>query len=281
MADLELNQSRLQTYAKCQRRFFLQYMREEYVPSRAPLLPAEQEAKIRQGELFHRHVEGLMRGLDEELVLKFAPDPVGGWLNDALGFLEQLPSGDRLAEFTIALPFRGAKLTAKYDLLVVRQERALIVDWKTSEEPAKRYFLERSMQHRVFPFVLAEAAPAMGWPQVGPESIEVVYWNAGEPKAPSLFMYSQREHQGNRKFLTDRIAEIRARDRVEGSFPKVPDTPENRETLCNACAFVFHCERGDDTRERRNLASVFYEADLELAADADAGSDLDLYEIPY
>ncbi len=279
MPLLELNQSRLATYAKCERRFFLQYMQEEHVPSRTPRLTPEQEQRIKQGDLFHQYLERALRGLPIEDLLQRAPEPIDRWLEAALRFVAQLPTGPRLVEFTLSLPWHGIGLTAKYDLLVPHAETMVIVDWKTSERPQAASRWQRDIQHVVFPFVLAEAAPHMGWGPISPSNIEFVYWFASAPEEPLRFPYTAEQHQRNREFLESQITDLWQKTGSEHRFRQVADTPENRGTLCSHCAFMFHCERGSNPKSVRDLSSVFLKAELDRIASTDI--DLDRYEIAF
>ena len=277
MTRLELNQSRLNTYAKCERRFFLQYMQDEYVPSRIPLLPPEQEERVRQGELFHQYMERAVRGLPTESLLPLIPYPIDRWMEAALRFTAQLPTGPRLVEFTLSLPFHGALLTAKYDLLVLQAEKAVIIDWKTSGRPKSTSRWQQDMQHVIFPFVLAEAAPDMGWSQITPNDIEFIYWFAGAPDEPLRFPYTLGQHRQNQEFLESHIAAVLAKSDAENGFLQVVDTPGNRESLCGHCAFMFYCERGSNPKSVRDLSNIFLEAELDRIASTD--TDLDNYEV--
>ncbi len=275
MTRLELNQSRLNTYVKCERRFFLQYMQEEYVPSRTPLLTPAQEQKVRRGELFHQCIERAVRGVPPETFLPLLPNPVDRWIEAALDFIAQLPAGPRLVEFTVSVPLHGAVLTAQYDLLVPYAEAAkvVIVDWKTSESSASASHGPQDMQHVVFPFVLAEAAPDMGWSRITPHDIEFIYWFAGAPDEPLRFSYTPAQHQQNREILEGHIADVLAKSDAEHRFRQVADTPGNREALCGHCAFMFHCERGNHPKSVRDLSAVFLEAELDRIVSADTGLD--------
>ncbi len=279
MTRLELNQSRLDTYVKCERRFFLQYIQDEHVPARTPLLTPGQEERAKQGELFHQYMEKALRGLPTESLLQLAPDPIDRWVEAALRFIAQLPTGPRLVEFTLSVPFRETLLTAKYDLLVPRGEKAVIIDWKTAGRPDSTTRWHQDMQHVVFPFVLAEAAPDMGWNRITPNDIEFIYWFAVAPEKPLRFPYTVAQHRRNREFLEHQIADILEKSGSENRFLQVADTPGNRESLCSHCAFMFHCERGNNPKSVRDLSNVFLEAERDRIASTDA--DLDHYEVSF
>lgn len=279
MIHLELNQSRLDTFSKCERRFFLQYLSECYVPSRAPILPAEAEERVKQGVLFHQCIERALRGVPVEPLLRVAPDPIVGWVENALKFISLLPAGPRFVEYTLSLPFQDALLTAKYDLLVVCQDKAIIVDWKTTGRPGNAGGHNLDIQRIVFPFVLAEAAPQIGWQQVEPDNIEFIYCFACGLGQTLQFPYSSKLHQQNQDFLENQITSISTRSGCESLFPKIADTPDNVDSLCSRCTFMFHCDRGDTASSVRDLSSVFQEADLDRLFSAE--TDLDEFEIEF
>ena len=279
MIHLELNQSRLDTYAKCERRFFLQYLCDQYVPSRSPLLPAEVEERVRQGTLFHQFIERALRGIPIEHLLQIAPEPIDGWVETALDFISRLPTGLRFTEFSLSLPFQEALLTAKYDLLVICEDKAFIIDWKTSGRPRSPSKWQQEIQHIVFPFVLAAAAPRMGWNQIKPDNIEFIYWFAVAPQETSRVPYSSGQHQQNQKFLERQVSAVLAKSNNELNFPQITDTIGNRESFCSQCTFMFHCKRGESPGSALDLSSIFLDADLERFFAAEI--DLDDFEIAY
>ncbi len=279
MAFIELNQSRLSTYARCERRFFLQYIQNEFVPSRSSMLSPEQEENVRRGDLFHRYIESVLRGLPIEPVMRIAPEPLDEWIRGALEFLSKMPNGPRFVEYTLSLPFQEAQLTAKYDLLVLLEDKGVILDWKTTGMPDLAPDWHQDLQQVIFPFVLVEAATEMGWTQITPDHVEFIYWFAAAPHEPMHFRYSQELHQRNREFLESNFTKIQEKRRVENNFSQVADTPQNRDSLCSRCTFMFHCDRGVNPKSVKDLSSVFLEADLERIALTN--TDFDQFEIAY
>lgn len=256
---LEFNQSRLGTFQACARKFYLRHIASLPVPPRAEMLAPAHAEQVARGQLFHKYVERALKlpHLPLSALAAQAPAPIDGWLGQAGDFIATLPPR-RYVEYTLSLPFQTAVLTARYDLVAVSPERILIVDWKTSERPTPASILRRRMQHVVFPFVLTEAAPHIGWGQIVPEQVEIVYWFSATPQQPLRLRYSQDEHRTNARLLQDLVTGILARQ-GETEFPKVADTPANRERLCAWCTYMHHCERSTTLRIQVDLVRIFDE----------------------
>ncbi len=256
---LVLNQSRLEVFTKCERKFYLQYLARHYFPFRPDLPTREQAAQLAQGQLMHKYMERALKGVNLAALTRFAPTPIREWLEDAYSFADQLPRGERLVECTLSVPFGSTHLTARYDLIVVGQDGHIaIVDWKTSTEPTPASRLRQRMQHVVFPYVLVEAG-LVGESGAGkPAQVEMIYWFTSDPLEPVRFRYSQTEHRQNHAILQEMVQTILART-TEEDFPKVQDSSHNRRFLCAYCSYMHHCERSATPVTSVDLDDIFEE----------------------
>lgn len=88
-------------------------------------------------------------------------------------------------------------LTAIYDLLIIKEERAEILDWKTYRQPQDKEKLEKNWQTKLYLYLLTETSDYL------PEQISMTYWFAKIDHPPQFlsFQYSQELHQKNEEDL--------------------------------------------------------------------------------
>ncbi len=270
------SQSSLEVFRKCERQFYLQYLARRHFPPRPNVPSPEQEAQLAQGNLMHKYMERVFRGMDRALLAACAPTPIREWLEDACDFADQLAPGSRLPELTLSIPFGTARLTARYDLVVLGPDgQVTIVDWKTSSEPPSAFLLQQRMQHVMFPYVLTESS-LLGTPRAtDPSRVEMIYWFTADPLEPVRFPYSAAAHEQNRRKLQDMVRTIMTR-RAETDFPKVADSPANRRRLCAYCSYIHYCERSATPATRIDLDDIFAESPaIHLQDLLDDGQELD------
>jgi len=108
----------------------------------------------------------------------------------------------REAEHSRTMFFDGYLLTVIYDLLILKENQATIIDWKTYLKPENKAKLANNWQTRLYLYVLAETS------NYAPQEISLTYWFVKVPhQAQSItFNYNQIEHkqteQDLRKLLT-------------------------------------------------------------------------------
>ncbi len=237
---LPLTRARLRDLDECPRRFWLQAVARPPWPA-APL-PPQVEMGILLGQQFHqvmrRHFAGLSPG---ELDMPELESWWRAWQQQGLS----LPPGRHLPETTLTVPLQGERLLARFDLLVLpfdESECALIVDWKTERRPRTRIDLAADLQTHLYPFVLAEGGAALavrGQPAApSPDRIEMIYWQANDPRHPVRLPYSAAQHASNRIRFTELVG--RARELVTGTEPPLTDDL----TVCSRCRFLSYCGRG-------------------------------------
>lgn len=255
--DFVLSQSNLQMFVDCNRRFFLTHIARLPWPALEASPLAEYEAAMRRGELFHLLVERATEGLEVESATLSEPlrSWIEAWQNEGL---HDVPAGVRLTEYMLETTLAAAgndegsaphRLVAKFDLLAADFDAetagsVIIVDWKTNAYAPTIEQLHRRLQSVIYPYVLVEASPNLPFGEIAPDQVAMRYWYAGAPDAPRTLRYDADQHEANRLFLRDLLADLLSR-RGEEAFPKVADTPQNRKRFCNYCVYRSRCERGD------------------------------------
>ena len=266
--DRALSQASLQDYVECPYRFRLRYLdRLEW-----PAVEAEPagcyERLRRDGAEFHRMVHQYLLGVPAERLRSLAEhrsEPGGGeglaeWWRS---FCEHRPAdlpGEHYPEVTLAAEVAGRRLAAKYDLIVVQEGGAVILDWKTAGRRPRDMTVEGRLQTRVYPYLLALAGGVLnGGVPIAPERIVMSYWYAAFPNEPTVIPYDRVRFDADRAYLTGLLQEIS--ERPPDGFERTDDRDR-----CKLCTYRSLCGRGEAAGEMDPEADA--EQDFSLPVDA-------------
>jgi CRISPR/Cas system-associated exonuclease Cas4 (RecB family) len=235
---ISYDQSKLQDFVECPRRFQLRYLMEQEWPTPAaePLTDTEQVYEL--GRRFHLVMERHWRGLPIERV-----DPaLSPWWEAFLSSPPpDLPGTVRRPEVTATAIVAGQRMTATFDLLAYAPDgEAVIVDWKTSRRPPFR-ILDRRLQTIVYPLMLVEASPRLVGRQLKPEAVRLIYWFADnpEPGITEVFQYSAARYEEDQRYLTTLLHRLFSMNVNEWPLT-------SNEKLCRLCQYRSLCNRGRD-----------------------------------
>lgn len=240
--DFSFSQNNLQDYIDCPRRFQLRYIERMAWPAVQSEPVMEQERHMQLGERFHQLVQQHQLGLPEEALQAAAagdPDLLSWWTAYLQNLPEDLPLL-RKVEYTLAAPFAGRRLLAKYDLLAIDPgKRIVILDWKTSRKRTPAARLRERVQTRIYPFLLVLAGAQLnGGTPWQPEQVMLEYWFTAEPGKPQRHPYTASQYQEDGKLLQ---AWIDAIQRTADQPMLMTSDIEHQCALCNYRSF---CERG-------------------------------------
>ncbi|RIK30478.1 MAG: hypothetical protein DCC56_09140 [Anaerolineae bacterium] len=235
-----LSQSSLQDYVDCARRFQLRYVNRLAYPAVESEPALENEQHQREGEFFHRLAQQYLIGIPSEQVGRLAnTENLQRWwenfsnAKDLLG-LENLTG--LYPETTLSAPLGNFRLLAKYDLIALKENKAVIYDWKTYRKRPRNEWLAARMQTRVYRALLVHAGAHLnnGVP-FEPEQIEMVYWFADFPDDPARFVYMSAQYKRDWDLLLKLADEIHS----ASSYLLTDD-----HTRCLYCPYRSYCERG-------------------------------------
>jgi hypothetical protein len=249
---MRLSQSHLNLLETCPRKF--QYLYLDQVGT--PLSP-EQQDYLDTGSRFHLLMQQRELGLPVEVLL-----PVDQQLQQWMTALEQVAphlfrsAADevRQSEHRRTLEFAGHLLTVVYDLLILRSDRAHILDWKTHLRPRPRAWLEQDWQTRLYRFVLAETS------DYAPEQISMSYWfvQARDPSSGTLqpqeirLLYNQVLHEQTSRQLMALLKQLDIW--LEGYQNGIPLPQVSPSVgLCQQCSFAPRCQRRQDASQEQHL----------------------------
>ena len=103
----------------------------------------------------------------------------------------------REAEHRRTLQIDNYLLTVIYDLLIVKEKEAQILDWKTYLQPENPQKLAKNWQTRLYLYVLTETSEYL------PEELTMTYWFVKLPTKPQkiTFSYNEKLHQKTKEDL--------------------------------------------------------------------------------
>lgn len=262
--DFQFSQASLQDYQTCPRRFKLRYLDRLRWPAIESEPVHEAERLIKLGTDFHHLVRQHLDyqqlpldGVDHEAALSAmvqADSPIAEQLREWWqAYLDHQPtifSGATIyPEVTFSAPLNGYRLVARFDVLAVQPNgEFIIIDWKTSLKKPPRARLERRVQTKVYPYVIAKAAAALNQNQpINPAAISMLYWYPVQPNSPERFRYSAEQLAEDERSLSRLIEQVQ--QSLTGSdFPQVDDPRP-----CDYCIYRSLCNRGDQAGDLVNM----------------------------
>lgn len=239
------SQSSLQDYVDCARRFQLRYIERLQWPAVETAPALENERRQLEGQQFHRMAQQLLIGLPAEKLGRMAAslswqttqsDDLRRWWDNFLAHRPNLDGFKLYPELTLTAPIEKHRLVAKYDLVAISPEKALIFDWKTSRKRPKDEWMAARLQTKVYRALLVAAGAHLnGGKTFEPEQIEMTYWYADFPSEPTKLPYTTKQHKRDWAGLFAMVHELAAKQ----SFPLTAD-----EQKCAYCPYRSYCERG-------------------------------------
>jgi hypothetical protein len=234
----QLSQSHLSCLTTCPRKFQYVYLDQLSSPA-----PTGQQSRQDLGSRFHWLMQQQALGLS---IARFVQaDPA---LQPWFQAFDQAPpamvAGERLSEYRQSLVWDKYLLVAVYDLLILGEQQAQILDWKTYARPQRLRSLQQSWQTRLYPFILAEAS------HYRPDQIAMTYWFAeakGQDHSHSLtFAYSEALHEQTRRDLThllQNLTEWLRAYRQKETLPQVEIAAGHCQHATTPCGFAVRCQR--------------------------------------
>ena len=238
-ADFAFTQGSLQDYADCARRFELRYIKRMRYPALEVRQALDYEARIRQGNRFHKLLQQHLLGVPADVLERSLADDgeLRRWWEYALTRgLADLPT-ERHSEITLQTFLAGHRLIAKYDLLALQPGgEAVIVDWKTGGRIPSRQYLAKRLQTIVYSYVLASAGAHLYGGPIPPERIRMDYCYVAADGERISFVYSAAQMAKDEALLTEMIGAI-------GEAADFPLTEDERR--CRFCNYRSLCDRGE------------------------------------
>ncbi len=198
---IRLSQSHLNLLSICPPKF-----QQVYLDGLGTLPDSEQQESMQWGSRFHLLMQQRELTLPIESLLTTDSEldrSLKALIQAVPDLLEQNSDFWREAEHYRTLIAGQFLLTVIYDLLIVKPDQAIILDWKTYRQPQNSTKLANNWQTRLYLYVLAKTS------DYAPEQIQMTYWfvKSGKPKSLT-FNYSQEKHQQTEQDLADLLANL-------------------------------------------------------------------------
>lgn len=248
------SQSSLQDYADCPRRFQLRYVDQLTWPAVESEPVVENEHRQQEGQIFHRLVQQHLLGLPTENLIRLANTPnLMRWWENYIASNLGLSGFRTFTESTLSAPLGKHRLLAKYDLIAIGENQAIIIDWKTYAKRPRDEWMSARWQTRVYRAWLTVAGNQLnGGQPIVPERIEMIYWYADFPSEPARFKYTSAQFKRDWSAIEKVVNEISS----AREFPMTED-----EKMCRFCVYRSYCDRGKQ-------AGAFEEAESEMESEA-------------
>jgi CRISPR/Cas system-associated exonuclease Cas4 (RecB family) len=235
-----ISQQHLQLWTTCRRKFCHTFLDEINLPVAHELVE-----KLTLGKQFHLLVQ--QHQLDMDVSQMYTADStLCQWFQSYLEHPPQMITGQKFAEHKRSVRFNGTTLTAVYDLVILGNVSAQIIDWKTHQNPVPLPILAEQWQTKLYLFILRETT------SYAPEQISMTYWFANAlPNCKTVTIpYSASQHQAIARTLHNILHEMAEED----SYPPLPLDSKP----CRYCEFLERCQ-GETTNTSLpefNLADI-------------------------
>jgi PD-(D/E)XK nuclease superfamily len=257
---LHLSQGLLNLFEICPRKFQHLYLDQLSLP----IVPDQQD-RFDWGSRFHLLMQQRELGLLETGEIAESGEPelyraIEAIVQAAPELFQSAPMTLRQSEHHRTLEFEGYLLTVIYDLLIVNDQQAQILDWKTYPRPQNSRRLAQNWQTRLYPFVLAETSDYL------PEQISMTYWfvqanQPGQTKPMAQpqswrIAYTEKLHQQTLQDLAYLLRQLtHSLERYQTAAEPFPQVSlSSRE--CDTCAFALRCQRGDQSDRPESVATL-------------------------
>lgn len=162
------------------------------------------------------------------------------WMQCLESEFKKEPFTRYLPEYKLRMVTPELKLEANFDLIVVKQDRVEIWDWKTHGDLKGRNLgamtkrLQNSLQTVVYMFVLKEQLAAITDIPFSSDSICMYYWQPEKPHILAQINYSDNLHEDYRTFLENKLKAV-----LEYDFADFDKDLYSKH--CRYCEFNWFC----------------------------------------
>jgi len=273
-SDFQFSQVSLGDFVECKRRFQLRYLWKLSWPAVQSEPYADHENAMQRGVLFHRLAQQFLEGVPKEQLSRMIEDDLlAAWWDsfiEQVDFIKPDRMSKRYTEVTLSTRLAGYRLVGKFDLLVVHKDCKLtIVDWKTSQFRPRRDWLKKRMQTHVYPYLLVLAGASLIQNSLTPEQVELLYWYPNYPTQAVSFEYDQDQYQKDDDYLKGLVKSIEALDSDAYDLT-------NDEKSCRFCVYRSLCDRGVQAGSLSEVEDELVDEELvELMMDFDRVGEIE------
>jgi len=271
--SLQLNQSNLQDFLDCPRRFQLKVIEGLSLPAAYSEPIGKFEISTLLGNRFHLICQQFFSGIDPVLIENSLSDPDLQAMWDKF-----LPYGKSLLKYRffpeplLSISLLTHKLIAKYDLVVeINSEKYLIIDWKTASKKPSRSTLDKKLQTHLYPYIFSQTVNDL-FPEtpISPACIEMHYWYPLASEHKEIFPYSKDKNAEVKIDLEQIIGKINTYISEDVEFQLTDD-----KAVCQYCVFRSLCNRGTSAGSFEKSPSIEHEDLKNVQFDIDQVSEIE------
>lgn len=211
--DFTYSQNSINTYKSCPLKFKFKYIdkinwRQDDIGSR------EYYESLVTGSEFHllceRYFSNIPLGINEntnpkyikwmEKIKRLLPLP-----NETLGRGDEAPSPIYLPEYEIRYTIDNNTITAKYDLVIIKDNTIEIWDWKTENKKVDYNNAQNRIQTIVYMFLAKEVIPKLYNIDTKFENVSMKYYQPEHEEEPVTISYSEEMHKSYKRRIVDYI----------------------------------------------------------------------------
>ena len=232
------SQNSINTYKSCPLKFKFKYIdkinwRQDDIGSR------EYYESLVVGTEFHllceRYFSNIPLGINENTNPKFAK-----WMDKIKKLLpisNEIIEGREtyLPEYEIRYSLKGDTITAKYDLIIIKDNSIEIWDWKTENKKVDYKNVQNRIQTIVYMYMAKEVIPKLYNLDVPFENISMKYYQPEFEDEPVTIHYSEEVHKSYKNRITQYIDMIK-----QVKYHEVKNTNH-----CQYCEFNKLCNGKD------------------------------------
>lgn len=236
---IQISQSHLKVLSTCGRKFQHTYLDQLGFISAAP------SGDQQQGQLFHQLMQQYWMGLDINPLLETSAK-MRSRFESFQAHPPRLIEGEQLTEHRRMSRFGKFLLVGVFDLLILGQNQAQIIDWKSYQKPRSPQHLKNNWQTRLYPYILSQSSPYQ------PQQISMTYWFAQSKQNPLNqnshtyhFPYDGQQHHETEVKLSCQLSQLQnwLENFQQGqAFPQV-----EHQNICQneteTCVFLERCQR--------------------------------------
>jgi len=237
-----ISQGNLNIWETCRRKYQYKFLEVLSLPE----ADLDRKKKLQLGSEFHLLMQQQQLGLDVS-DLASSDERLQTWLAAFKDHPPVMIEGDRLCEHRRTLEISQEflsdhhqnsdhlqgyfVLTAIYDLLILGDRQAQILDWKTHQVAIAKDTLIANWQTQLYLYLLAKTT------NYAPEQLSMTYWFANTAESV-VINYSQTDYERTGKKIQGILREI-------AQAQEYPTLKDVHSSDCKYCEFRDRCDRGE------------------------------------
>lgn len=151
------------------------------------LTPSNLVEEQKDIERFRLVLQQLLLRLPVELLLQADPK-IANWVNQVLPIMS-IPARTKQVNAWRQRLIQGALIIAQYDLLILGDEKAIAVNWRSERNISPLGQLENSWEAQLQLFLLAETEDIL------PNNVSLIYCFFDSGKSPTLYQFSYKQEK--------------------------------------------------------------------------------------